>query len=274
MIARRVLLLFVAVLGTAHAQSDTAAGTRVRIELSPVLLDFRRGPGSTLGLEYAARGNLGKISLSGNDAGKDAINPDASVGALRVGYDFRGTIATAKERNPKNHLEHRVDLALQYSLTALSFDVGGFARVESDQSFEDRNFAAGARGTLGTCAIRGGLVCIVADGAYGRINPSKDRGRIALVGSNPGAYTRLDGEALIQIGLHTSQIRGLELNYRVYHELDAPQVVRDARLATHTLGTVHLSLAGGLFVACSEGKLPFDRRNDRITEAGWTLHFR
>ncbi|WAC60150.1 hypothetical protein [Brevundimonas sp. SL130] len=62
----------------------------------------------------------------------------------------------------------------------------------------------------------------------------------------------------------------IELNYRTFQEIDAPTPIRAAGLQRHEMAAVRFKLPNDLFIAYSDGSLPFDRKGDQVVKIGWS----
>lgn len=253
----------------AHAQEDPSA-IEDGFYVKPVLLDSDGGTGSTLGVEYKLKGVLWSTSFDTNDAGEPDLNLGVGVGGAKIAYDAGGTIAASADRNPKDFLDALISLSATYFRGDLGAGaVGAFVKVESDQKFDNTQFAWGARATGLKQNILNRHDYLGLDLNYGQVDPGDDKDRKAALGvTSLKAYNRIDFEALYHYETGWRLVETIELNYRYFDEQNAPAAIRAAKLDKHHLATVRLGLPQGLFVAYSEGKLPFDRKKDQIFEIG------
>ena len=102
------------------------------------------------------------------------------------------------------------------------------------------------------------------------VKPNKDPLRKQLVG-NLNAFPRFRFEA----GFRTLLAQILDntiffnANFRIYKELDAPVIIKNAKLGHYVFFTSSLTSNKGLFVSYSNGKLPFDAQANAIYEIGF-----
>ena len=236
----------------------------------PVVIEAKDGVGATLALDYQLKGEIFRRDFTKDDSASPVLDPDAVIGAAVVGYAGKGTVAASKERNPRNFLDLLLDLKYRRSSSAGSYDGGAFVKYEADQSFESKQAVYGAHLAGAKLAIFSNSDFAFGQLNYGRVDPSKDAARKAVLGDRLRAYYRWDAEVLYLIPVKVSVIDTLEVNYRYFQELAPPGEIKRAGLDVFKLATARLGLPHGVFVAYSTGKLPFDRTKDRVFEMGWT----
>jgi hypothetical protein len=246
-----------------------AAEPRWTTTLEPVVMDSKSGTGSTVGLNYSFDGALYDRTLDTDDGGSDQINPDAAVGGMSVRLHGSGTVAASAERNPRNLLETALNAGYRYSTGTLgAILMSGFAKFESDQSFDKKQHVVGAMGTWGKRNLARQNDFLAIDLAYGRVDPKDDAERKAAAGAiGTSSYYRWNLEVLYMIPLGNTM---LEMNLREFRERDAPPLIRQNRLDRHELAAIRLSFKNDLFIAYSTGKLPLDRQNDQAIQIGWS----
>ena len=242
--------------------------------VSPVVIEGEGASGATLALDYSLRGVMFKKIFSG-DAGNEALTPEAVAnavgGSLVVGYKGQGTFAASAEKNPRNLVDLLVDAQLLYSSGRGTVSGGAFLKYEADQSFRNKQAVYGGRLTAGKMGLLATTDVLVLDANYGRVDPTTDKGRSqALNDANPRPYYRWDFEALYMYPLKFKPFESLELNYRHYREVNAPDAIKIVNMDTSTLRTVRLGLSKDLFIAYSKGNLPFDKTSDKIFEVGFS----
>jgi hypothetical protein len=253
----------------AHASPEQSN----KFEVSPVVIDSKNGAGSTVGVEYKIKGDLVQRSLdSKDDAG---LKPNATIGSINVSYAANGTITAASERNPKNFLEFQLDAKYLRSGAEAGTVLGGFfAKYETNQSFDKKQYVFGLGGAYGKYSAFRTNDFIGISANYGRIDPKDDPERKRLLGgSKLDTFYRWDYEALYMIPIASENVKSFELNYRFFRENRAPVAIRNASLERHHLATVRIGLKNDFFVAYSAGKLPFDRKNDQLFQVGLSYKF-
>jgi hypothetical protein len=256
-------------LGLAQAQSFMPSENA--LNFSPKILRVK-GVGATLGLGYSfSRGLYQRdFSLADADRGLDA---DAAVRSFVVNLTGKGTFAAIAERNPKNFLETQVEAVAVQSTRAGGTWIGGLALgYEADQRWEKRQPVASLMGTYAkrNAFMRNDLAGLHL--AYARVNPVEDSERRALLGAaHDKAFKRAYAEGVYQIQTGHDLVQTVELNVRLFRELGAPAVIRQAGLDRHRLATIRFGLKKGFFVAFSHGRLPFERDDERAVEVGWSI---
>lgn len=164
--------------------AETKSDSKNSFDFKPVVIDSKNGTGSTVGIEYEFKGEQTK-SLNSNDAGV-GLNPDATIGEAVLGYTAKGTVATSKDRNPKNFLEFQLDGKYRYSASGKGSMLGGlFAKYESNQSFTSKQSVYGLGGTYGKMDVLGSNDFVAFDANYGRVDPKDDTARQAALGATP-----------------------------------------------------------------------------------------
>jgi len=268
------LLLIASLLSVALGVSHAEQGTDTKFEINPVVIDSKNGTGSTLGIEYKLKGDLLSKSFGSKDSGEE-LDPNATIGSAVIGYSANGTVATSEDRNPKNFLEFQLDTKLRFSYSGKGTLLGGiFAKYETDQSFDNKQFVYGLGGTYGKYAVFAENDFISFDANYGRVDAKDDDERKqALGGASLDPYYRWNFEFLYMIPIQSTAVTALELNYRYFKENSAPTAIKNAEIDEHQLATIRVGLKYDLFVAYSAGKLPFDRKNDQIFQLGYSYKF-
>lgn len=304
----------------ASAEEKTGADPAEGLKLKPHMMDAKSGTGSVLGLDFEYKRSGQNIApfermQSGRSTGD---KQDAGVfGSPCGGYaeeqgkviptwvaftdcageiSARGTLAANAAKNPNKLL----DFSGSYSWMHIRserpatrmFSIGGQAKYETDQSFENKQFVAGLRGTftyLAGCNAQGAASCepkldfLGISAAIQRVNPTTDSTRKAALSGGPlDNYQRGEFEVFYKYNLPKdwNYVSDVELNYRHFQELSPPDLIRQAGLDRQRLGLIRLNfgLAGKgslattpkMFVQYSSGKLPFDTKSDRVVKIGLT----
>ena len=256
------------------AETKDAAQAKDGVSINPVLLDSKNNSGSTLGLEYRAKGELVNRKVGGSDSGSSTIDPNVAFGSIVVGYDLSGTVAAAKNRNPKNFLESQLDAKLRHSSISGSFSGGAFLKYETNQGFDNKQSVYGVKGTYAKYGVLSQNDFVAIDIGYGRVDPKDDKERQTALGASPlAAYYRMDTEFLYMYPTKWKAMPTIEFNYRHFQERSAPAAVAQAGLDRFRLATIRFGLPSDMFVAYGSGKLPFNRRSDQHLEIGWSYKF-
>lgn len=244
--------------------------------LEPVALDSENTGGTSIGLAFDLDATFIEKNLDTTDAGSIEIDANARVGGVSLNLTARGTVTQDSLDNPKDLVETR--LSGNYfssrgnengSLTLLA---GGFLKYEADQDFDDKQLVYGGTITLGRIDLLAENDVFSVQANVGRVDPSQDAERRALLGGELERYTRADLELLYIYPFRgeSTAFDTFELNYRYFRELSAPAAVEAAGADSFKLATYRLGFGNGLFVAYSTGKLPFDRSSDQIVELGFS----
>lgn len=242
------------------------------LELKPILIEGDEG--ATLGLEYALDGVLWEQDLSSDEPDCTSFCTDqVAVGDISIRYRGQGVITATADKNPRNFLDLSVDALATYSTPSWgAFRLGGFVKFETDQQFDDQQWAYGARAAYAKqdfIGRKGDSLALYL--GYGRVEPNADEARkTALGAASLDAYDRVEFEALYMLRTGWSLVDVIEFNYRTFQEIDAPAPIRAAGLQRHELGSVRLNLPNDLFIAYSDGSLPFDRKSDQAVKIGWS----
>ena len=260
--ALAVLALAIAATST-WADDDNSSGFRIK----PSVIQSTDGGGATLALDYSIKGAIQR-PLAGSDAGSPDIG--TSSGAFQIAWKGSGTIAADKDKNPRDFLDILGDLSFAYGSLAGDFSAGGFVKYEADQSFSNKQSVYGARLTYAKIAMLAQSDEMFVDLHYGQVDPSKDSEREAAGADPKKKYYRSDFEAYYMYPLKWNLLRRLELNYRYFRETSPPEVITAAHLETHILRIVRLGLMNDFFVAYSTGRLPFDHKDDKAVQLGWS----
>ncbi len=183
------------------------------------------------------------------------------------------------------------------------FDVGIDAGMESDQSFDSKQYTFGLKTGLvsrgwSKNSILGRLNVLDYIPAFIRQYSAVDdawqpRGssfpsflfgidRVAPEGDDPrneaGDDTtfsrfKLETSFKTQLTVWNNEPVYLESNFRFYREFNASQQVKAAELDNFTYFSTALRLPKNLFVSYSTGKLPLNESNDKVYEAGFSYNF-
>jgi hypothetical protein len=159
-------------------------------------------------------------------------------------------------------LEYGVDLSYEtdQSFEASNTVISGFLSVQ----YEDfrRTTFIGANSIVPSIRI-----------GIDTVKPNADTPR-AMQGDD-SSYERLSAEFHLAVPLtRLFNIPYLfSYNYRMYDELDASSLVKEARLDSYRLRTYSLSTPIGLFVSYSSGKLPFGLEEQNTVELGFKTYF-
>jgi hypothetical protein len=250
--------------------------------LSPVLLDTKDGEGTAIGLQFKFEGDR-KFIRSNEPAGESSPagvhQPDEErhfVFAMK--YKVAGTATVEEDQNPENLVDAFVDLHFKYDPGALGTLTSGILlKYETDQSFDNQQAVYGISFTYGKMGIFEETDFFGVDVRRGRVDPSKDKARQAALGTTSlGGYYRNELEVLYvypvsaTLPLFGKMTDSFEFNYRYYEESGAPAAIEAAKLDKFFLRTFRLNLKHDLFIAYSQGKLPFDVAEDEFFTLGFS----
>jgi hypothetical protein len=250
----------------AQAQADQAA-EKQGFFIKPSVIQATDGEGATLALDYTL--DLTSRRELGSDKGSPTL--ETSTGAIELKLTGKGTIAADKAKNPRNFLDLLGSASYAYGTAfAGDFAAGAFLKYEADQALENRQAVYGGRLTYANIDFLGASSFFI-DLDYGQVDPEKDEQRIAVAGDEgKKKYSRWAGEIYYSLPLGWHLFRKLELNYRYFRETSAPNAIRLAGLDRHVLRIARLGMKDGFFIAYSSGRLPFDRKDDKAVQAGWS----
>jgi hypothetical protein len=195
--------------------------------------------------------------------------------------------------NAMNNGECVVDVACLQRFTALidgrlvAEQIKGFTYLkyglkggyESDQRFDAQNktiggFAFASYDAYDNTSFMGSLgIQPSARIALDEVDPSGKTPRV--LAGDESTYQRFSGEVSVSmpIGSVLNEDMTLGFNYRIYHEISASDIVKNAGLERYHLRTFSLSSNQGLFVTYSSGRLPFDQQSESVVEIGWKTFF-
>lgn len=312
---------FMPVISVAQVQKE--ADPTQGFKFKPVTLQVQNQDATVFGVDYEYKKSWSKIMLfediqptaSANAGGRSKTLFGSACGRFSEeqgpaiprwvtftdcagDISLKGTLAADSKKNP-NKL---VDLSGSYSWMRINSDrastrmvsLGGQTKFETDQSFDNKQFVFGLRGTytlLAGCTPKQGEgSCIPSLDFLGisagvqRVNPAKDSARkVALKGASLNNYERLELDAFYKYNLPAewNYLSDIEFNYRHFQELSAPDAVRNAGLERHRLGLVRINFGLGgkgplavtpkMFVQYSRGSLPFDTASARVVKIGLTM---
>jgi hypothetical protein len=243
--------------------------------VEPSLVHSDNGAATTFGLAYDFNQSLVRQNLGSEG---EIIRPDQPVRSFSISLEGSGLITASAEDNPENFLETTIKAETIYQSGGgpggrlWLFSGGFFGSLETDQSFNNQQVTFGAHATFATT----GVFTRAKDDfglhlTLGEVQPGEDLGRQAALGvTSLENYQRFSAELNYQIQTGHSFIPDIEFNYRWMNELDAPAAIVAADLDRFELFTVRLGLPANLYVAYSEGRLPFDLEDDRIFKAGFS----
>jgi len=289
-------------------------------KFEPLMLDAKGGAGNVFGVNFEYKKSWEKI------AGYDKLllekvptrAPDAKKGRGLMscgGYaeesrppskpvpewvsftdcageiSAKGTATADADKNPNKLLDFSSSYSWIYTNSSRAgtrmFALGGQAKYETDQSFENKQFVFGVRGTFThLLGCEAGKVCdrmnfLGMSVGLQRVNPSKDTARkTALAGAPMDNYQRMEFDGFYKLYLPESwrYLSDIEFNYRHFQELSPSEVIRQAGLQRNRLGLVRLNFGWGgkgatavdpsMFVQYSRGSLPFDTKSERVVKFG------
>lgn len=241
--------------------------------LKPVLVDAESSSGATLALEYDLKVSRIRPFGGRTSVGSDRVTPSDADVTIREGellLRARGTLASSKAKNPHSMLDFSATGFIGFSRPEAYYRLGAQATYETDQSLDDRQYSLGAVGAVTKVSTftNGDAGTIIL--GYASVNPIDDDTRQRLIG-NLENFRRWNAEISYSYPINRTKVRSVDLNYRLYREIDAPVAIALAGLDKHQLWLVRLNLDEGFFLQYSKGSLPFDQREVRSVKAGWAL---
>lgn len=258
-----IALPFLAFASAALAQEQDA------FNVEPSIVHSEEGE-TTFGVAYDFDYSL--FSKSPETTGP--FDPTKPVSSFSISLEGAGLITASAEDNPRNFLETTFKAEGLYHSGGQLDDrrwiaSGGlFGAYETDQSFDNQQVTLGAHATLATLGLKDDFAVEVR---FGEVQPGEDVARkLALGITTLENYQRVSAEVNYQFQTGLDLVRDVELNYRWMEEIDAPPEIVAAELDQFDLFTVRVGLPGKLYVAYSEGKLPFDLEDERAFIAGFS----
>lgn len=159
------------------------------------------------------------------------------------------------------------------------FDYGIDLAYETDQAFAAHNTLVSAFVTASHEDFRrdsflgSNSIVPTVRIAVDSVEPSSDSPR-ALAGDN-SSYERFSGEFHLSVPL--TKLLNIpylfSFNYRIYEEMGASDIVKQAGLDTYHLRTFSLSAPAGLVFSYSSGRLPFGLKEQQTIELGFQTYF-
>lgn len=286
-------------------------------KFEPLLLDAKGGTGNVFGLNFQYKKSWEKVAGFDKLAAEKAPTRAAdakSRGLMSCGgyaeedrpvptwvsftdcageLSAKGTATADAAKNPNKLVDFNGSYSWIYTSASRAgtnmFALGGQLKYETDQSFDNKQYVYGLRGTFTNllgCATAAGMPCgnmnfLGISVGLQRVDPSKDSARkAALGGASMENYQRVEFEGFYKFYLPKEwrYVSDLEFNYRHFQELSPPDVIRQAGLYRNRLGLVRLNFGWGgkgatavdpsMFVQYSRGSLPFDTKSERVVKVG------
>jgi hypothetical protein len=314
------LLLIAACASNGAVAQEKEADPTQGFKFKPHMLDAKGGTGSVLAVDFEYKKAWEKIAPLHEvlQAGKDTADKQKTGMHRSIcgGYSeesgkvipswvaftdcsgevsVKGTLAADAAKNPNKLIDFSGSYSRQHfrsdRASTLMFGIGGQAKYETDQSFDNKQFVFGLKGTFthlaGCTPAKGEASCMPKLDFLGlsvgfqRVNPATDTAReTALAGAPLENYQRWEFEGFYKYNLPNdwNYLSDVELNYRHFQELSAPAAVRTAGLDRHRLGLIRVNFALGgkgalattpkMFVQYSRGSLPFDTTKERAVKIG------
>lgn len=252
----------------------------------PVLLDGSDNSSAVLGVRYGFDKKWIFLEYTPpiSDEGTDSWGNGAGTAAKlteKNGYvevKLAGLWTSDKELNPESFSKFNLDIGYEISLKddvntnkneGKDIDFGLQVAVEGDQNYDNsQTVTALQAGFLLGDASKSFVSGILS---YGEIDASEDDGRKAVTSIEK--FDRASAEIHIQYPLASKEGRkyspkAISFNYRYYGEIDPPDAIKAADLDVFQWSVVRLKFEKGIYVAYSEGKLPFDAKSDSVLEVG------
>lgn len=191
----------------------------------------------------------------------------------------------------------------EYIRPQFFYDIQGQGSYETDQQFENRQWAYGAKASFvfrdwraksdigwfnlfdyPFAAIRA-LTDQVPFQPSGRTFPSVAAGIDMVDPTDNGMRLALDPNAdtyprvRVEVAFKTPIIRWgsdrlyFSATYRHYQEIDASEAIKTAELDRSDYFVAQLDLPYHFNISYSTGKLPLDQKNNQVYAVGWTLNF-
>lgn len=258
---------------------EAVEGTNDRVvtaRIKPVVIDGSSSHGATLGLDYHLQAKLAFRMFERTLEPGEAITLDDVSASNRHGQiDLlaRGTIANHRDQVPNKLIDFSGKGVYKFDTDAFYARLGVLGAFETDQAFENRQHLFGITGSI----TRVGVIPKVAGDAgtvilnVASVKPTSDPERERLLG-NLESFPRVSAEVSYTFPTPRNKyLRSIDLDYRHYQEIGAPEAIKAAGLDRYRLGLVRANLNNDFFVQFSRGSLPFDLRSERAVKVGWSL---
>lgn len=300
----------------AHAQEAKEADPTEGFKFEPLMLEAKGGTGNVFGVNFqfkkawvktagidqliqekvptraADAKSRGLLSCGSFQEEEGKVIPSWVAFTDCAGEVYvKGTATADADKNPNKLVDASGSYSWVYTTSSRKrtnmFALGGQAKYETDQSFDNQQYVYGLRGTftdLPGCAA--GVVCdrmnfLGLSLGIQRVDPSKDKARKAALGGGAmEPYERAEFEGFYKFYLPSQwrYLSDVEFNYRHFQELDPSDTIRRAGLQRHRLGLVRLNFGWGgkgatavdpsMFIQYSRGSLPFDTKAERVVKVG------
>ena len=306
---------------TFEAAESNASGLGLNYSYSYSLKrqQFSAGVSRATGLDF-------RLNATGNVAFQRELNPrdflksdlalsffSSSGGATATTRATQERLATLRDTLARIESEAELEqsplmaeyvrVVMGHLTTQRYFDVALTGGLESDQSFQQKNYVYGGRlaldikawnpqstlaqwnlfdwpfaalrrlnGTDTTWAPNGStLPTLLAGVAF--VDPQQDDEREAL--GETGTYPRFNFEAAFRTLFMRTPVGPLyfQSDVRWYHEISAPDAIRQAGLDKYSYVAFALVSDQGPYVSYTKGRLPIDSRKDEVYELGFKLYF-
>ena len=242
------------------------------------------------------------VSIFGSHGG--AVETSDSVKTLLNRLeDELVTIETEESLNTSAAWMKFFDIAQNHLSTQLYWSVAGTGGLESNQKFTTKQYAYGFDASLDVKAWNRNSVLAglnIFDWPFAlvrwlsgtdadftplgstfptliagikRVVPRDGDPRYAIDSS--GAFNRVNLEAAFRtpVGSLLGNEAYFEADFRYYREINPTSAIVAARLDRQSYFTGALTMADGLFVSYTTGRLPFDAQDDQIYELGFKFKF-
>jgi len=244
-------------------------------DLKPVLLDSESSNSTILGLEYLYEGsktiNSGLTEIDSEDA-SDEIDPDETINIVDIEYFLKGTVTSRSDKNPKSFLDSKLSISYLWS-DSFSFKSKAFVGYESDQSFDDKQLKYGLSTSMAKIDVFRPNNILAFSLNIDQVDPIKDEAREAVLGEDLETYNRIDLEFLYIYNLGFKNVDTLEFGYRYFREINAKELIKQENLDIFKTATYRIGFKRNFYVAYSTGELPFNQKDNRIYEIGFSYKF-
>jgi len=211
------------------------------------------------------------------------INDMQSIEAIKLWEELGNNLVLTNQYyyslSPKIALESNQDFSKKQFTPGVTLDLGVKAwnkkAVWSKLNVLDYPFAL-IRVILGADKrfTPYGSTLPTAQIAFDYVIPSNDTTREALTGNlNPFPRIKFETGFRTLITRIKKENIFFNANYRYYQEINAPETVTKANLATHSYFVMALQSTSGFYVSYANGKLPFDAKSDEVYSIGFNYKF-
>ena len=277
-----MLLIPLVISGPTFSEVASENKDKDSYKFNPVLLDSNDNSGALLGIEYGYNHKWTYMKSAPKSKGNASgwINTVEQLSEKNGFIEFKidGIWTNDHEINPKSYSKTNIEMGYEIlkpddintsANDERDFDFGLHFGIEGDQNYDNnQTFFAAQAGAMFGDSTKEYIAAIIS---YGEVDASSNKERMSL--TSVDKFDRFNAEIQILYPLSFRPGRkyspkSISLNYRYFHEIDAPQEIEDAELDKYKFGVIRIKFENGLFIGYGKGKLPFDFDSKSVLEIG------